>query len=177
MATRQTLSPIHFQRWIDEHRHLLKPPVGNRLVYEDEEFIIMVVGGPNARTDFHVDPAEEFFHQIEGSMVLRLVQDGAIHDVEIKAGEIFLLRADVPHSPQRQAGGVGLVVERRRKPGEKDGLRWYCERCVTPVYEETFELKDITKDFPPVFDRFYADAKNRTCRTCGYQVPDRAPKA
>jgi 3-hydroxyanthranilate 3,4-dioxygenase len=171
------LAPLNFKRWIDDHRHLLKPPVGNQVVYEDTEFIIMVVGGPNARTDFHIDPAEEFFYQLEGSMVLRVEQDGKIDDIEISAGEIMLLPANVPHSPQRKAGGVGLVVERRRRADEIDGCRWYCENCVTPLYQEYFHLEDITKDLPPVFDRFYADEANRTCKRCGYQVPLRASPA
>jgi 3-hydroxyanthranilate 3,4-dioxygenase len=112
----ETLQALNLNRWIDEHRHLLKPPVGNKLVYQDSEFMIMVVGGPNTRADFHVDPAEEFFHQLEGDMVLRVAEGGRIRDLPIRAGEILLLPARVPHSPQRPAGSVGLVVERRRRP-------------------------------------------------------------
>ena len=168
------LSPINFQAWIDEHRHLLKPPVGNQVVYEDGEFIIMVVGGPNSRTDFHIDPAEEFFHQLEGDMILRVEQDGKIEDVRIKEGEILLLPALVPHSPQRLENTVGLVVERKRREGELDGLRWYCEQCATPLYEESFQLRDITKDFPPVFDRYYASEENRTCKSCGWVMPPKS---
>jgi len=65
---KRELRAFNFKRWIDEHRHLLKPPVGNKLVFTDSEFIIMVVGGPNARRDFHVDPGEEFFYQLEGGI-------------------------------------------------------------------------------------------------------------
>ncbi len=166
--------PINFKTWIEEHRHLLKPPVGNQVVYEDTEFIIMVVGGPNTRTDFHIDPAEEFFYMVEGDMVLRVEDEGTLRDIEIKEGEIFLLPANVPHSPQRKAQTVGLVVERRRNEGELDGLRWYCEQCAHPLYEETLQLQDITKDFPPVFDRFYSDEAHRTCDKCGWTMPPRA---
>lgn len=166
-------APINFAKWIDEHRHLLKPPVGNQVVYEDTEFIIMVVGGPNTRSDFHIDPAEEFFYMLEGDMVLRVREDGQLKDVEIKEGEIFLLPAMVPHSPQRKANTVGLVVERRRNKGEIDGFAWYCEDCGETLYEEQLELTDIVKELPPIFDRFYADDAHLTCGQCGWKMPGR----
>jgi 3-hydroxyanthranilate 3,4-dioxygenase len=162
-----TLQTINFRRWIDEHRHLLKPPVGNKVVYRDTEFIIMVVGGPNSRKDYHVDPAEEFFYQLEGEMVLRVVEDGRQRDIPLHAGDILLLPPNVPHSPQRMANSVGLVVERRRRPGELDGLQWYCERCDHLLYEERFALTNIETQFPPVFARFFGDEKLRTCGRCG----------
>lgn len=161
------LQTINFQRWIDENRALLKPPVGNKVVYRDGEFIVMVVGGPNARKDFHVDPAEEFFYQLEGEMVLRLVENGAIRDLPIRAGEIFLLPPNVPHSPQRMANSIGLVIERRRRPGERDGLQWYCEGCDRLLYQEFLELTDIETQFPPVFARFFGSEALRTCKHCG----------
>ena len=161
------LQTINFRRWIDANRHLLKPPVGNRVVYRDTEFIIMVVGGPNSRKDFHVDPAEEFFYQLEGDMTLRTVELGRVRDLAIRAGEILLLPAGVPHSPQRPADTVGLVIERRRRPGELDGLQWYCEGCDQLLYQEFFQLRDIESDFPPVFARFFGSLERRTCRQCG----------
>ncbi len=111
------LKAFNFKRWIDEHRHLLKPPVGNKLVFTDSEFIIMVVGGPNARRDFHVDPGEEFFYQLEGGITLATVQEGKRVDIAIGEGEIFLLPPDMPHSPRRPANTVGLVIERTRRAG------------------------------------------------------------
>ena len=108
------LQPINFKKWIDEHRHLLKPPVGNQQVWEDREFIVMVVGGPNSRTDFHINEGEEFFYQVEGDINLRVIEDGKPTDLPIREGEIFLLPPRVPHSPQRPAGTVGLVIERKR---------------------------------------------------------------
>lgn len=171
---RLALSPLNFKAWIDEHRHLLKPPVMNKVVYEDTEFIIMVVGGPNSRSDFHIDPAEEFFHQLEGDMVLRVIEDGKPRDVDIKEGEILLLPANVPHSPQRKPSTVGLVVERRRREGELDGFAWYCERCGNPLYREDLQVTDIVKDLPPVFERFYASEAHRTCDKCGWQMPPRS---
>ncbi len=171
--------PLNLQAWIDEHRHLLKPPVGNKVVYSGD-FIVMVVGGPNARTDYHHDEGAEWFYQLEGEMVLRIQEDGAVRDIPIRAGEIFLLPPRVPHSPQRMADSIGLVIERRRRPEEKDGLLWFCERCNHKLYEEYFTLRDIEKDFPPVFERFYASRQHRTCASCGqlnpaptkYEFPD-----
>lgn len=165
------LVAFNFRRWIDDHRHLLKPPVGNRMVFRDSEFIIMVVGGPNSRSDFHVDPGEEFFYQLEGDMLLRTVQDGRVVDLPIREGEILLLPPDVPHSPQRYANTVGLVIERRRRAGERDGLQWYCEHCQHLLYEEFFELTNIETQFPPVFQRFYANEAARRCRHCGTVAP------
>jgi 3-hydroxyanthranilate 3,4-dioxygenase len=161
------LQSLNFKHWIDTHRHLLRPPVGNKLVYHDTEFIIMVVGGPNARKDFHVDPAEEFFYQLEGEMTLRVHEDGHVRDLPIRAGDILLLPPGVPHSPQRQANSVGLVIERQRRAGERDGLQWYCERCEQLLYEEFFTLTDIETQFPPVFERFFGSLAHRSCRHCG----------
>lgn len=165
--------PIDFQKWIDEHRHLLKPPVGNREVFPHHEFIVMVVGGPNTRDDFHVDPGEELFYMVEGDMVLRVVDDGAIKDLPIKQGQMFLLPALVPHSPQRQADTVGLVVERKRRDGELDAFRWYCERCATMLHEETLQLTDIVAQLPPLFRAYYADQQKRTCPSCAWVMPAR----
>lgn len=163
-------APLNLQAWIEEHRHLLKPPVGNKVIYAGD-FIVMVVGGPNQRTDFHYDEGPEWFYQLEGEMVLKIQEDGAVRDIPIRAGEIFLLPPRVPHSPQRMPDSVGLVIERRRLPHEQDGLLWYCERCNHKLYEEYFILKNIETDFPPVFDRFYSSQAHRTCTQCGHLNP------
>ncbi|HET7394838.1 MAG TPA: 3-hydroxyanthranilate 3,4-dioxygenase [Gammaproteobacteria bacterium] len=160
-----TTSVLNFQRWIDENRHLLKPPVGNKCVY-DGDFIVMVVGGPNARKDYHYDEGPEFFYQLEGEMLLKTMQDGKPVDHPIRAGEIFLLPPRVPHSPQRFADSVGLVIERKRLPQEQDGLLWFCENCHNKLYEEYFTLHSIEQDFPPVFDRFFGNLEHRTCKKC-----------
>lgn len=165
--------PINFKRWIDENRHLLKPPVGNKVIWKDGEFICMVVGGPNQRTDFHYDEGPEFFYQLEGDMVLRVMEDGQFRDVRIREGEIFLLPPRVPHSPQRFENTVGLVIERERLPGEKDGLMWFCEKCGNKLYEEYFELEDIETQFPPVFERFYGSEELRSCDRCQHVNPTR----
>lgn len=162
----RTLRPINFKQWIDANRHLLRPPVGNKVVYTDSEFIVQVVGGPNTRKDFHVDPAEEFFYQLEGTMVLRIVENGGISDVPIPAGDILLLPAQTPHSPQRHPNSVGLVIERRRRAGELDGLQWYCENCSNLLYEEFFPLTNIETQFQPVINRFFGSLSLRTCKRC-----------
>jgi 3-hydroxyanthranilate 3,4-dioxygenase len=161
------LATLNLARWIEDHRHELKPPVGNKRIFPEGEFIVMAVGGPNSRKDFHVDPAEEVFFQLEGDMLLRTVQDGRLVDLPIRQGEMLLLPPRVPHSPQRFAGTVGLVIERERRPGERDGLQWYCEGCQSLLYEESFELTDIETQFPPVFARFFGNLAARTCRSCG----------
>ncbi len=161
---------FNLQQWIDEHRHLLKPPVGNKCIV-DGDFIVMIVGGPNERTDFHIEEGPEFFHQIEGEMVLKIQEDGKVRDIPIKAGEVFYLPPKVPHSPQRMAGGVGLVIERKRRAGEKDGLLWYCERCNHPLFSEYFELGNIETQFQAIFDRFYGSVENRTCPDCKHLNP------
>lgn len=168
-------APLNLQTWIDEHRYLLKPPVGNKVMF-DGDFIVMVVGGPNARTDYHYDEGAEWFHQLEGEMVLRIQEHadggpGAVRDIPIHAGETFLLPPRVPHSPQRMAGSIGLVIERKRLPHEDDGLLWFCEQCNAKLYEEYFHLQDIETNFPPVFERFHSSAEHRTCKTCGHLNP------
>lgn len=159
--------PFNFQKWIDEHRHLLKPPVGNKQVYESDDFIIMVVGGPNARKDYHYNEGEEFFYQLEGEITVKIQEDGKAVEVPIKEGEVFLLPAKVPHSPIRSTNSVGLVIELKRNQGEKDGLLWFCENCNHKLYEQYFALNSIEKDFLPVFKKFYNSEELRTCDQCG----------
>ena len=158
------------QDWIEEHRHLLKPPVGNKTIVQ-EDFIVMIVGGPNARTDYHFEDGPEWFYQLEGEMVLKVQEDGAVRDIPIKAGEIFYLPPRVPHSPQRMEGSVGLVMERKRLPHEDDALMWFCIQCNHRLYEEFFHLKDIEQDFFKVFETFYRSEELRTCKQCGTLHP------
>jgi len=163
-------APINFKTWLDENRHLLKPPVGNKLIYEDAELIVMALGGPNARNDYHIDPGEEFFYQLEGDIVLKVVDGGKLFDIPIKEGEIFLLPPNIPHSPQRPANTVGLVIESKRHSGELDGFAWYCPQCDTKLYEEYFQLESIVRQLPELFERFYSRVENYTCRKCGTRL-------
>ena len=161
------VSPINFKNWIDENRHLLKPPVGNKVVWKDGDYIVMVVGGPNSRKDYHYNETPEFFYQIEGDMVLKIIDEGVPKDVPIHEGEIYLLPPKVPHSPQRKANTVGLVIEYPRDEGVMDALEWYCEQCNHPLYREEFPLENIEVDLPVIFDKYYGDEDKRRCSNCG----------
>ncbi len=161
------IPPINFKQWIDEHRHLLKPPVGNQVVYKDTEFIIMVVGGPNARKDFHYNEGEEFFYQLEGDMQLPIIENGKRRVIDIKEGEVFLLPPKVPHSPQRGPNTVGLVVERARAANEVDACMWFCENCDHQLHRANFQLSDIVEQLSALLDEFYADKALTTCSKCG----------
>jgi 3-hydroxyanthranilate 3,4-dioxygenase len=168
-------SPFNLNAWIEEHRHLLKPPVGNQQIYKgNDDYIVMVVGGPNSRKDYHYNEGEELFYQLEGNIIVRIQEDGKPRDISIKAGDMFLLPPKVPHSPQRPAGSVGLVIERYRKPKEKDGFHWYCENCNNLLYEEYFDLKDIVTQFPGIMKNFYDSEERRCCKKCGAKMD--APK-
>jgi 3-hydroxyanthranilate 3,4-dioxygenase len=169
--------PFNLHNWIEENRHLLKPPVGNQQVYKEAgDFIVMVVGGPNSRKDFHYNESEELFYQLEGDVVVRIHEDGKIVDIPIKQGEMFLLPGKTPHSPQRGANTVGLVIEKVRENQEIDGFIWYCENCHEKLYEEHFELTDIVSQLPPLMERFYSDIDKRTCKKCGHVMEPPVPK-
>lgn len=158
-------APLNFAGWIESHRHLLQPPVGNAQIWPDREFMVTVVGGPNARTDYHINQGEEFFYQLVGDMVLRTLVAGARVDVPIRAGEIYLLAGNVPHSPQRPAGSVGLVIERRRMANEIDQFLWTCDECGAELHREKLHLTDIVQQLPPAFDRFWSSPAT-TCSQC-----------
>jgi 3-hydroxyanthranilate 3,4-dioxygenase len=160
-------APFNLREWIDLNRSALKPPVGNKLLFEDGEFIVMAVGGPNSRKDFHHDPGEELFYQLEGSIVLKIVEDGRIVDVPIREGEMYLLPAEVPHSPQRPAGTLGLVIERRRGAAELDGFSWYCEGCGRQLHMVRVPVRNIATELPAIFEGFYSSVRRRTCPGCG----------
>ena len=169
--------PFSFQSWISEHQHLLKPPVGNKMLFPDNAgMVVQVVGGPNQRVDFHDDPVEEFFYQLKGDMVLKTVDRGQHEDIIIREGDVFLLPPHVRHSPQRPIpGSIGLVVESPRVNGMKDGFEWFCMKCKGLVYRVEVEVKDIVKDLPPLYEAFYADEQARTCKACGEVHPGKTP--
>ena len=168
--------PFSFPGWIEDHRHLLRPPVGNKLVFEEAGMTVMVVGGPNQRVDFHDDPVEEFFFQIEGDMILKIAEEGRIYDVPIREGEVFLLPPHVRHSPQRpEPGSVGLVVESPRVGDMRDGFEWYCFDCGSLVHRVEVLVSNLAADLPPLFDAFYSDESARACGKCGALHPGREP--
>lgn len=161
--------PFNLNAWIDENRHLLKPPVGNKNIYADsDDYIVMVVAGPNARKDYHLNETEELFYQLEGSIKVIVQDNGLRREMALNAGDMFLLPANTPHSPVRSEGSIGLVVESKRAgKGFRDGLMWFCDNCNHKLYEVFFEPEDIEKDFLPHFKRFYNSLELRTCDKCG----------
>lgn len=167
---------INFDAWLAEHAANLTPPVSNKEIFPgNEDFIVMVVGGPNQRTDYHVDPYEEVFYQIKGNMhVNTMTPEGGVR-VDINEGEMWMLPRNVPHSPQRpEAGSIGLVFERIREPGTLERFQWYCPSCDALIHEVELQVTDIAVDLPPVFDGFYGSEEARTCNGCGHVHPGRA---
>lgn len=162
-------APFNLHQWIEDNRDLLKPPVGNKNLYvEAGDFIVMIVGGPNARKDYHFNESEELFYQVEGDINVRIQQDGKAVDIPIKEGEMFLLPANVPHSPMRGKNTVGLVIEMVRKHNMSDGLMWFCDSCNYKLHEYRFPLENIEKDFLGRFRDFYSSEELRTCNSCGH---------
>lgn len=159
--------PFNLQKWIEENRDLLKPPIGNKNLYKESgDYIIMIVGGPNARKDYHFNDTEELFYQIEGDILVKVQLDGKSVDVPIKEGEMFLLPGKIPHSPIRPANSVGLVIERKRIDSHTDGLMWFCDNCNNKLHESYFPLENIEKDFFSRFKEFYNSEELRTCNKC-----------
>lgn len=164
--------PFNLNKWIEENKSLLQPPVGNKNLYVDsDDYIVMIVGGPNARKDYHYNETEELFYQLEGEITVYIQENGKKKAMRLKAGDMYLHPAKVPHSPARTEGSVGLVVERKRAgKGFTDGLLWYCDNCNHKLHEVFFELHDIEKDFLPHFTAFYGSKKLRTCEKCGTEM-------
>ena len=167
----QSLTAFNLRRWIDEHRDKLRPPVCNQQIFEEDDFIVMVVGGPNTRKDYHVDEGPELFFQIEGDMMLNVLDDDEFKSIPVREGEMLLLPPRVPHSPQRFPDTVGLVVERKRLENELDGFIWFCDNCGEKLHEEFLHVDDIVGQLPAVFERFYDNESNRTCDACGRIMP------
>lgn len=159
--------------WIEENRHLFDPPYKtNRVLAHYNEFIVMVLHGPNSRLDFHREAGEEFFHQVHGDIELHLKAEGGPRKVvKIREGEIFLCPAGVAHSPRRGAETWGLVIERKRKPGEHDQFLWFCENCDEKVLSHTLVQGDVAAQVTRIYQKFNADAAMRTCKNCGDVFP------
>lgn len=174
-AKTRTLPPINIREWAEAHRHELKPPVSNKYLYDGEDFFVMVIGGPNARNDFHVTNSEEYFYQLEGDIVVRIIEDEKIKDVVVREGETFFIPGNVPHSPTRPPNTLGVVVERRRPAGETEHLQFYCENCHELVHDLEFDCGDIVNHFSRAMKEFWADEKLSTCSNCGKRVDTPKP--
>ncbi|NND93660.1 MAG: 3-hydroxyanthranilate 3,4-dioxygenase [Flavobacteriales bacterium] len=163
--------PFNLDKWIEEHREELKPPVGNRNLYKEAgDYIVMIVAGPNARKDYHYNETEELFYQLEGNITVRIQEDGKAVDIPLGPGDMYLHPAKVPHSPMRNAGSIGLVVECKRKAEDTDGLIWFCDNCNHKLHDTYFPLTNIEKDFLPRFKEFYGSEELRTCDNCGHRM-------
>ena len=171
MITHPTRKAFNFEGWIDNNKDQLVPPVNNKLLHDDTGMIVMVIGGPNTRVDFHDDPVEEWFFQYKGNMILKIAEDGEIYDVPIREGEVFFLPSHTVHAPQRpEEGSIGIVVESPRMMGMKEGFEWYCFNCKTRVHRVEVSLTDasgIVEALPKIYEAFHADEDARTCPNCG----------
>ncbi|MEB3205232.1 MAG: 3-hydroxyanthranilate 3,4-dioxygenase [Candidatus Sericytochromatia bacterium] len=161
-------TPVNLQDWLTAHRDQLKPPVGNKCLYQGEDLIVMAVGGPNARKDYHIDPYEEYFHQLEGDLLLKLLVDDKPVEVRVREGETLLLPRRVPHSPRRGPGTLGIVIERPRQPQDQDGFLWACEACGHKLHEVTLPVSDLETQLKEAFATYWSgDPALRTCGSCG----------
>ncbi|MCH7798821.1 MAG: 3-hydroxyanthranilate 3,4-dioxygenase [Planctomycetes bacterium] len=159
--------PINLLDWAVANRDQLKPPVGNKYLYDGNDFFVMVIGGPNARNDFHQSNSEEYFFQLKGDIVVRVREDGRIRDIPVREGETIFIPGNVPHSPTRPPGTIGVVVERRRPAGETEHQQFYCENCGELVYDKEFDCADIVEHFARSMEEFWADPALNTCKKCG----------
>jgi 3-hydroxyanthranilate 3,4-dioxygenase len=166
-------STHHLKQWIKENEHHFSPPYKtNRLIIHHEEFLVMILRGPNTRLDFHVEPGEEFFYQIEGDIELHIKPENERRQiVKIQEGEIFVCPGDLAHSPRRGPNTWGLVIERKRQRDEKEQFVWFCEQCDEMVMRETVGQGDIPARVTRIYEKFNADAGARTCKNCGYVFP------
>jgi 3-hydroxyanthranilate 3,4-dioxygenase len=162
-------------KWVEAHRGAFEPPVGNKVIWEDSQFTAMIVRGPNARRDFHVDPSDEIFYMLRGDMTIETIRDGRRAEHVIREGELFLVPALTPHAPHRPADTWGLVVEVKRAAHQTESLRWYCERCDALLHDVTMHVADIERELKSAIQAFDASAALRTCRACGHVQPERPP--
>ena len=166
------LASFNLMNWIDDNRHLLRPPVLNQTIFAEDDLIVQIVGGPNVRTDYHDDPDEEFFYQLKGNMTLKIIENKTIKEVKVSEASVFLLPAYIPHSPQRpEPESLGLVIERTGPKGVMDQFEWICENCFTSVHRAELHLSNFTKDRNSLFRKYYSEIANEHCPTCGVGNP------
>ena len=172
------LTSFNLMRWIEDNRHLLKPPMLNKPIWRDSDFIVMILAGPILRADFHVNPFEELLFQLKGDMTLKVVEDARVREVPISEGNMLLVPPRLPHSPQRpQPGSIGLVVERSRPAGRMDAFEWYCEGCATRLHRGELHLSNFAADRPALFADYDRRFGGRTCPSCGAPAPKNVPVA
>ncbi|MEJ8546656.1 3-hydroxyanthranilate 3,4-dioxygenase [Brevibacillus borstelensis] len=169
------LAPIHLAQFIEENKDQLKPPVNNKVIWKDAELMVMLLGGPNKRRDFHVDPSEEIFYQIKGDCYVEIINyEGKREVITVKEGEMFLLPPNVPHSPHRVADTIGLVIERNRAEGELEDFVWFCDECDGEMHRATVQLTNIEVQVKEAIHGFNSNLELRTCKNCGHVMPPEA---
>tara|TARA_R110000787_G_scaffold262430_1_gene368056 strand:+ start:150 stop:689 length:540 start_codon:yes stop_codon:yes gene_type:complete len=168
---------FNFDRWVEENRHRLVPPISNMHLFDEKtEMVVMVIGGGNERTDYHDNPVDEFYYQVRGNIVLKVSENGEHYDVPIGAGDVFYIPPHVRHSPQRRdEASIGLVVEGKRSSGQEDGFEWFCFGCGNLIHRVQVPIVDIVADLPPLFETFYQSNEARTCKKCGDFHPGKTP--
>tara|TARA_B100001059_G_C17834045_1_gene586688 strand:+ start:1587 stop:2183 length:597 start_codon:yes stop_codon:yes gene_type:complete len=174
-TTASVQKPLNIAKWVEDHIDDFKPPVGNKYLYEGEDFFVMVIGGPNARNDFHKTASEEYFYQFKGDICVQTIEDGRIVNHLIREGETFFIPANVPHAPQRPPETIGIVVERNRPAGETEHQQFYCPTCNELAWDEQFDCEDIVEHFRDSMESFWADPVRSTCNHCGTRIPKPAP--
>ncbi|MEV7240014.1 3-hydroxyanthranilate 3,4-dioxygenase [Streptomyces sp. NPDC093248] len=138
-------------------------------LYPESDFEVVLVRGPNSRNDFHVNPYDELFLQVEGTIrVDTREQGGAPRRNLVHEGELFVVPAGTAHSPLRPEGTWGIVVEVRRKPGDTEAVEWYCDRCDALIERVTMESSRMIESLMPLLNEFQASEDRRTCGSCGH---------
>jgi 3-hydroxyanthranilate 3,4-dioxygenase len=170
-----SLKPINLWKFIEENKDQLKPPVNNKVVWKDSGLLFMVLGGPNKRRDFHVDPSEEIFYQLKGDCYVEIINaEGKREVITVKEGEVFHLPPNVPHSPHRLADTIGIVIERDRAKGELESFVWFCDQCDHELHRVTVQLSNIEVQVKEAINGFNGSLELRTCKKCGHVMPEEA---
>lgn len=162
------LESFALDEWLTTNADRFLPPISNETMFKgNDNFIVMASGGPNLRKDFHYNESEELFLQLRGTIQIKLMLDDGIHVAEVHEGDLFLVPPKVIHSPIRPANTLGVVIEKHREIGERDGFMYFCEACNHTLYAEYFFLEDIVSQVPMVTRSFFESIERRTCSRCG----------
>jgi 3-hydroxyanthranilate 3,4-dioxygenase len=161
------LTGFNLRHWIDQNRGDWGQ---RRVIWQDSDFIAFVTRGPNRRKDFHINPGDEIFYQLEGELNLHYLNQDQHELAVLKAGDLFLMPRNVPHSPRRGEGSWTFVIERRREKTESDRFIWACERCGHNLYETTVRFDDPSDAVARATQAVQADSKLATCGNCGERL-------
>jgi 3-hydroxyanthranilate 3,4-dioxygenase len=167
--------PLNLTAWIARSMSGDMGSVGNKEVFRHSDFIFMIVKGPNRRNDFHIDPYDEIFYQLKGTIYVKHRDAaGQIRVAEVQEGEVMIINAFTPHLPIRPPETLGLVIERPRVVGEQDGIVWYCDACDQVLHRQELDCQDIESQLQQALAAFQTNLALRTCAHCGSVLPDPA---